>query len=399
MYLRSLKSSWKLLWSVLLSIMLTVTLGLAASSLAKPGKGGGGGKPPKDDPPSPSNPVIVFQDGNGGIFVADEDGGNQTIVYQSSFSTWFRPPSWCSPDGTDIVFVDVVNGTLGVHVLKVVDVDLGGNRTPLVGGTPELVAETNDWFVNPKCSPVPVGPGLKIMVVYGDAVESDGSLSKYTNLYLANLDGTDGRVLLLDGLERGQDEGFMGGIGQYSPNWSPASDRIVFISTGLEGILPYDVEVVGVTWDVDGNPIIQCCESLIQGVQPDSPLKNTDYLDVRWSNIGDRLALSAFDYTIGHANIWIIPAADPANAEQVIYDTEAARVDVAWSPDDQLIYLRKLRGMCGEGSGMRVKGSALAVSNVGGASDPIDPIGDCDEVAIVRGVYSPRHPDWWRNAR
>lgn len=209
-------SGWKLSSSVLLSIMFAVTLGLAASSLAKPGKGGGGGKPPKDDPP-PSNPVIVFQDGNGGIIVADEEGGNQTIVYQSSFSTWFRPPSWCSPDGTDIVFIDEVNGMLGVHVLKVVEVDPNdGSRTPLVGGTPKLVAETNDWFVNPKCSPVPVGNDQKIKVVYGDIeIELDESLSTYTNLYLANLDGTGVPVVLLDGLQRGLAGGLMVGLGQY----------------------------------------------------------------------------------------------------------------------------------------------------------------------------------------
>lgn len=149
---------------------------------------------------------------------------------------------------------------------------------------------------------------------------------------------------------------------------------------------------------------MQCCESLIQGVSA-SPLQNTDYLDVRWSNNGDGLALSAYDPEIGHGNIWIIPTANPANAEQVNYDTEAARGDVAWSPDDnQLIYLRQLRGMCGEGSGKRVKGSTLAVSNIdltddGKIDNPIDNDGLlCDEVAIVRGVNRPRHPDWWRGA-
>ena len=74
------------------------------------------------------------------------------------------------------------------------------------------------------------------------------------------------------------------------------------------------------------------------------------------------------------------------------------RADVAWSPDDsQLVYLRNpRRGMCGEGDGRKVKGSALAVSNIDLTDNGIvdNPIDGCDEVAISTG----RFPDWWRGA-
>ena len=199
------------------------------------GGGGGGEDPPKDDPPVQPNPVIVYQHTThqGRHFiVADEDGGNNTVVYTGGGN--FNQASWCSDDGTDIVFVDEIDGITGVYLLKVVQVDASDNRTPLVGEVPVLVTETNNLhFMKPKCSPVPVGPdgNKKIKVAFSDQ----------NNLKLANVneDGTSdpAPVLLLDGFERGLDH--------HNPSWSPLGDRIVFVST-LPG--PWVDPPLSMTW-------------------------------------------------------------------------------------------------------------------------------------------------------
>ena len=88
------------------------------------------------------------------------------------------------------------------------------------------------------------------------------------------------------------------------------------------------------------------------------------------------------------------------SAEQAPYNQveDVIRADPSWSPDSsQLVYLRNpRRGMCGEGDSQKVKGSAIAVSNLDGT-----PINGCDEVAIIKGGggwpdLAGRFPDWWR---
>ena len=400
MYLRNLWSGRKFPWSITVSLMLVVTLGLAVSSLAKKGQGGGGGKPPKDDPPpsSPSNPVLVFRAGSD-VIVADEDGGNQTVVY--NLPQALNKASWCSPEGTDIVFKDEIDGKRGVYHLKVVQVDANGNRTPLVEEVPVLVMETNNLgYALPDCSPVPVGPDNRIKVVFSDnKLESDGSLAQNEDFYLVNLDGS-GKVLLLDGLQHGQDHVFDDGLNQYNPSWSPQGDQIVFVSRPWAGFgLPIDVEIIDVTWDASGNLIPDCCDSLIQGVLG-SGLKDTEsILWPRWSNGGDKISLDSREGNT--RSIWIIPLGEPSDAAQVQYDQidDIGRSKVAWSPDDsQLVYFRNpRRGMCGEGDSRKVKGSALAVSNIDLTDNGIvdNLIDNCDEIAIATGGT---YPDWWRNA-
>jgi len=407
MYLVNLRFGWKLWWSVLFSIMLVVGWAITSSQAdhckgkhknddgCNSGGGGGGGKPPKDDPPVQPNPVIVYQHTtNQGthFIVADEDGGNNTVVYKGGGS--FNQASWCSDDGTDIVFVDEIDGITGVYLLKVVQVDAAsGNRTPLVGEEPVLVTKTNNLhFMRPKCSPVPVGPDgyKKIKVAFDDQV----------NLYLANVNenGTSDPdpVLLLDGSARGS-----GGLEQFNPSWSPQGDRIVFSSWNSVLPLAYDVEVVEFHWEENNpdpivNPIIQ---SLIRE-EPSSPLFSRDvFLQASWSNIGDQIAVDADGDDPNNHEIWIIPLDNLAGAMPVQYTImEVLRFEAAWSPDDsQLIYGRNPRqAMCGEDDGRRVGGNVgVVVSNVGGVVDRIEIDGlFCDEVSIHTG----RYPDWWRNA-
>ena len=383
-------------WSAL-ALALVLIFGLSDFGNAA-GKGGGG--KPSQPPPSAANPVIVFKSGSD-IVLADADGGNRTLVHKTIVS--LNAASWCSPDGTDVVFVDEINGDRGVYRLKVIEVDGSGNRTVQVG-QPQLIAKTNDiGLTRPTCSPAPIGLDQKIKVVFRDReVEPDGSLSPYDNLYLATLNEDFSEdinpVLLLDGEQRG-------GLAQFNPSWSPLGDRIVFSSAPWNSG-PYDVEVVEFHWDTTGNLILDGIQSLVRDVIG-SPLGLRDtFLRPSWSNNGERIVVdadSADSVTNAH-EIWIIPVANPAGAEQVIYDqnSDVIRADVAWSPDDsQLIYLRNpRRGMCGEGDGKKVKGNVIAKSNIGGKYDPI---GVCDEVAIIKGGngwpdLAGRFPDWWRGA-
>ena len=293
-----------------------------------------------------------------------------------------------------------------------VQVDTDGNRTPLVGEVPVLVAETNTvGWARPECSPVPVGPDLQIKVVFGDnELDSDGNLLRNENFYLVNLDGTGDPVLLLDGLTHGLDHGFNDGLLQYNPSWSPQGDRIVFVSRPWAGGLPIDVEIIDVTWDDNTGELIpqedRCCVSLIQELgeeSPASPLKDTEsIIRPRWSNSGDKISVDSREGNT--RSIWIIPPGEPAAAAQVKFDKieDVIRADIAWSPDDrQLVYLRNpLRGMCSEGDGKKITGTALAVGSVDPVNDRIKKDGLlCDEVVISkpgRHGLSGRYPDWWR---
>jgi Tol biopolymer transport system component len=61
-----------------------------------------GGKPskPGGDPPAPPNPAIAYSDG--GLWVADEDGSNKTLIFDPDLGGWNVQPAW-SPlgDGTE----------------------------------------------------------------------------------------------------------------------------------------------------------------------------------------------------------------------------------------------------------------------------------------------------------
>lgn len=345
-------------------------------------------QPPGNNPPG--NPVIVFQDGHD-ILVADADGSNATVVHRLQV---VGPASWCSPDGTDIVFKDSINGQNGVYHLTVVRVDVDGNRTLQVG-EPRLIVATayvGFWFV--RCSPVPVGTDRQMKVAYNDyELQPDGSRPPYDNIYVVNL-GADGgppaepeqRMLVVDGLQQG-------GIEIANLSWSPDGDRIVFASTLWSipaDFVDYDVEIVDLTC-INDEIGENCFTSLVRGVT-DSPLQGIgSFLTPGWSNGGDQIAIDS------NYGLWVIPVLEPASAKPVQYfQTEnIVRADVGWSPDDkQLIYLRNpRRGMCGEGDSRKVKGTAIGLSNVN--LDGIQLIDNCDEIAIVRGG---RNPDWWRGA-
>ncbi|HXV84210.1 MAG TPA: hypothetical protein VEG60_30540 [Candidatus Binatia bacterium] len=389
-----MNNGWLLkLASVRNGLALFLILGLTDFGQAA-GKGGGGKPPPPS--PTPATYDLVFRSGSD-IVLADANGGNKTAVYNLDIG--LNSASWCSPDGTDVVFVGEINGQPGVYRLQVIQVDESNNRTVQVGN-PRLIAKTNDiGLTRPTCSPVPIGLDQTIKVVFRDReVEPDGSLSPYDNFYLANVneDFTEdiNPVLLLDGQQRG-------GLAQFNPSWSPLGDRIVFSSVPWNSG-SYDVEVVAFYWDANtGNLILDGIQSLVRGVIG-SPLGLRDtFLRPSWSNNGERIVVdadSADPITNAH-EIWLIPVANPAEAKQIIYaqNSDVIRAGVAWSPDDsQLIYLRNpRRGMCGEGDGRKVKGSVLALSNVVGVLEPIDKNGLlCDEIAVTEG----RLPDWWRGA-
>ena len=339
------------------------------------GKGGGGKPPPTD---SQSKPVIVFQSGSN-IVLADEDGGNRTIVY-SSLNNSLSPPSWCSPDGTDIVFPDVIGGQPGIYRLQVVQIDSSGKRT-IEGGVPELVIGIAGG--DPRCSPIPVGPvgNEEIKVAFGG---SDGSL------YVVDLDGSN-MTLLLDGQQRGRN--------QDSPDWSPLGDQIVFRSRPLNAQGQRDLEIVDLAWNNAGQVVVNCCTSLIQDVNG-SGLRNMDDISSRpkWSPSGHLIAVSST--LTNTVSLWTIPLSNFALAEQVPYVRieDVVRGMASWSPDStRLIYIRNpRRGMCGEGDSQKIKGTAIAVSHVDGTS-----INGCDEMAIIKGGNGwpdlvGLYPDWWR---
>ena len=376
------------LGSSLSALALLLIFGFSVSGHAA--STGGGGKI------SPANPVIVFRYGND-IFVADRDGGNQTVVYRNVYAG--NSAAWCSPDGSDIIFQHQLNGQPGVYRLPIIDIS-SGKRTVRVGA-PQLVAKTPflNAFVSARCSPVLIDGEIK--VVY-DAQPADGAGNAlpYTNLYLADVGVTeDGSpTLLLSG------NATQPSLVLSSPSWSPLGDRIAFSSTpwGVDG--QSDVKVMQISGSA--NPL-----SLILALGQVSPLSSSpqdgaDFFWPRWSNRSNR-DLIAVDAGPSHSELnsgrelWLIPVDGPTSAYSLAYDKVegVGRFQPSWSPDDsQLIYVRNPRkGMCGDKGS--ATGGVIGLSNVNGGAtiEPINKNGTlCDEIPLIS--KDGRFPDWWRGA-
>lgn len=377
------------------ALALLLIVGASVSSHAA--SSGGGGK----KPPPPANPVLVFRAGSD-IVVADKGGGNQTVVYRNFI--WQNYVAWCSPDGTDVIFQHEINGQPGVYRLPIIDTS-SGNRTVRVGA-PQLVARTPfiNPFVSARCAPGPINGEIK--VVY-DAQPADafGNPSPSTNLYLANVGNIEDEspILLLSGNEA------QPSLALSSPSWSPAGDRIAFSSTPWNTDGQSDVKVMHLDWSNE-SPEVTILQSLILDLGVDSPLHlrppdGQDFFYPRWSNTSELIAVDAgpshTDLNAGR-QLWLIPAESPKDAYSIAYSAVEGvqRFQASWSPnDDQIVYVRNpRRGMCGEGGGSNVKGTAIGLSNVndGEVILPINKNGLlCDEIAIIKDG---RFPDWWRGA-
>lgn len=381
-----------------LSSALALLMVLCAVVSAHAAAAGGGKKPP-----SSANPEILFRVGSD-LVVADKNGANQTIVYRNLPNPNYA--SWCSQDGTDIIFQHEINGQPGVYRLPIIDIS-SGSRTVRVG-TPQLVAKipfTNPW-VSARCSPGPINGQIKV-VYEAQPADIFGNPLPRTDLYLANVmaDGSEDStpITILRGNENETEP-----LSLSSPSWSPLGDRIAFSSTplGIDGLS--DVEVIQLDWSSNNGPLVTTRQSLILDLGMGSPLHlrgqdGADFFWPRWSNTSDLIAVDAGP---SHADInegrqlWLIPAGSPGDAFSLAYDKVegVVRFQPSWSPtDDQIIYVRSPRkGMCGERNGSAFE-AAIGLSNVNDGS-VVNPLNgsNCDEIAIVKDA---RFPDWWRGAQ
>ncbi len=135
MYLVNLRSGWKLWWSVLFSIMLIVGWAITPAQAGHckgkhkndPGCGGA--------PPADFNPEIVYtgaaRSGKGkfssitslNLVVADATVSNTQVVFTLPAGTGgLRHPSW-SPDGTEVLFTQEVDGQWGIYRLSIFNVE------------------------------------------------------------------------------------------------------------------------------------------------------------------------------------------------------------------------------------------------------------------------------------
>jgi hypothetical protein len=145
MYLRNLRSGWKLSWSIFFSIMLIVGWAITPAeahckangphSTVEHCTGSGGGEDP------PFDPELVWT--TSGIVIANKDGSNPTSIVDGG------NPSW-SPGGKELLFNrDASNqGPAGVYRLPIFDgdPDSPNPRGNFSVGTPTLVVESDGWL-------------------------------------------------------------------------------------------------------------------------------------------------------------------------------------------------------------------------------------------------------------
>jgi len=389
MYLVNLRSGWKLWWSVLFSIMLIVGWAIVPAQAHCDGKhagnhphctGGGGGGGGGEDPPVPNfDPEIVYYRVTGAgakrtnnLVVADATVSNTHVVFDSPN---LRFPSW-SPDGTEVLFIDEVDGQWGIYRLSILDGQ--GNFSV---GDPTPIISVNANSSRPRWSPVPAPDG-KYWIAYSD---KDPNSDK--DLYLVNPDDANEKIRLTN--TPGQSE--------YHPTWSPTGNRIGFLTApnDVACSCPGDVEIIHLT-SVNGSLVVPVPDLDRVSLVVNNPFvggeegladqfKGTLFWDTDWANTGDWIL------TNDGPTPWVFPTTqeDVPNANDISSNNPDLPIGPrAWSPNDE-----KILGTNGACSDSKKVHTVIAIGTlVRDSSDTPDEIViiDCNEKNLS---FS---PEWWR---
>ena len=391
----NLRSSWKFSRSVFLSIMLAVTLGLAASSLAGKGGGGGGGKPPKDDsPPADFDPEIVnievsvrgFK-----LIVADGTVTNTQVVLEDRTGPFPRDPSW-SPDGTEVLFTQEVDGQWGIYRLPIFGAD--GKFSV---GVPSRIIPVVYSGARPRWSPMPAPDG-KYWIAYSDIDPNQpplpDNLMSDRDLFLVNPDDGSNTIRLTSNQSRTE----------YHPTWSPNADRIGFLSLPNDKVCscPGDVEIANLgvnaateTLEVSNsvslvmnNPFVDGSGGLAEHFSG-SHFRGTD-----WANNGEWILTNS-------PKAWVIPTTQedmPLYANEIFDDPEITGAALAWSSNDEKILYSYAGEQCGIPKKVHTDVTFFGTLNwtphqVTGVLVPTDvDVDNCVEEMVGGGGGS----EWWR---
>jgi Tol biopolymer transport system component len=143
---------------------------------------------------SPDGGQIVFssdRSGSAGLFILDRESRQVEVLLDSEASE--SSPQW-SPDGSRVAFVADYDGQDNIYVLEVVGADIKQLTS----------SDKSDW--SPRWSP----DGTRLMYISG-SFDDD-----HWDLYSIEADGSEDRVLVVEGVDSG------------NPAWHPLMERIYF---------------------------------------------------------------------------------------------------------------------------------------------------------------------------
>lgn len=355
-----------------LRISLPAVLSLVLAFLLIPtgeveAQGKGGGKPPKDPPPL-TDPVLVYQRGND-LIVADATGTNSRIVHRLGEAG--GTADW-SPDGSEIVFVDLLAAPLG---------DCVAGWALLRLNVFDAIAGTH----LPTC----------IVQLRGQSLEVNNPSWTASGIFYADLATVDNvtqwDLFWVDPLEKAPVNLTQTSlINEQDPTVSPEGNQLVYVRYELE--YPEDLRIA--SFD-SSNRVLTEDRSLIAGTVLDG-FDNIREPD--WSNVSTcgTIAVRASTWTPPYIyGIWVLDTNTDVGCQTepllVTGALEWVHGTPSWSASDtDIVLLTHLKNTCGYRKG--ANGFLLGIIPWTGDAVP------CAEQFIGPAGRDefPRSLDWWR---
>ena len=341
----TVRTGYKLMWAGLLSWLLIFGGYLTRAHAHCAGNHTGshphcsGGEPPAS---AMKQEIVTVQPAakqREQIVIMNADGTDVQVVLVSERFARFFGVSW-SGDGSKILFRGEINGQAGIYWIKVFNLDGTGNRTGFAPGQPVFVSSTLTADPHARWSPKKAPDG-KEWIAYYDTTDPEWQM------WLVNPYSPSEKVPLAS----------PNGWHEYQPSWSPAADRIVFLSYPSDGscLCPGDIQILELGKDASGKIEVQNRVSLIveNPYLNDGPgtLKNylasQHFFEVDWANKGEWIIPRISPVS----GLWAFPA-DPTQVEpkakDITNDPELSYLRAVWSPSDNaLLFTRDgFGGVC-----------------------------------------------------